>query len=206
MGFWKKYSYQIVRLFVIQIGIAIFSLVLSFAVSTAFRDRGVAALFFVSVLSTLFYLFILYSVAWEIGGKDRLKLDAVHEAPRGGVGFLIALVAAVPNLLFDLLMLIGGILYRGGSTAVGSGFIAVGFTPSFFIQSTYQGIVSRLLSAFSLVEPTAETAGSASYYLVAALLFIAVAVPAIVVTGFAYWMGMNEKRIIPQRRPGNDAR
>ena len=52
----------------------------------------------------------------------------------------------------------------------------------------------------------AETAGSASYYLVAALLFIAVAVPAIVVTGFAYWMGMNEKRIIPQRRPGNDAR
>ena len=204
MGFWKKHSYQVVRLFVIQVGIAIFGLVLSFAVSAAFREKSDAALFFVSFFSILFYLFILYSVAWEIGGKDRLKLDAVHEAPRGGVGFLLALLAAVPNFFFDILMLIGGILYRAGSTAVGSGFVAVGFTPTFFLQSMYQGVVNRVLASLSLVEPTAETVGSVSYYLVAALLFFAAALPAVVVTGFGYWMGMNEKRIIPQRRPGKN--
>ena len=200
MGFWKKHSYQIVRLFVIQVGIAIFGLVLSFAVSAAFRDKSAAALLFVSIFSVLFYLFLLYSVAWEIGGKDRLRLDAVHEGPQGGVGFLLALLAAVPNFLFDLLMLIGGILYRSGSISVGSGFVAVGFTPTFFLQSMYQGVVNRILAAFSLVEPTAEAVGSTSYYLVAALLFFAAAVPAILVSGFGYWMGMNEKRIIPEKR------
>ena len=201
MGFWKRYSYQIVRLFVIQIGIAIFGLVLSFAVSTAFRDRNPGtALLLVSIFSVLFYLSILYSVVWEIGGKDRIHLDAVHEKLRGGKGLLLALLASVPNLLLDLLMLIGGTLYRFGSTSVGSGFIVAGFTPSFFIQSMYQGIINRILSAFGLIEPGKTAAGSASYYLVTALLFFAVLVPMIAVTGFAYWMGLNEKRLIPSAK------
>ena len=68
----------------------------------------------------------------------------------------------------------------------------------------YQGVVNRVLASLSLVEPTAETVGSVSYYLVAALLFFAAALPAVAVTGFGYWMGMNEKRIIPQRRPGKN--
>ena len=92
MDFWKKHSYQIVRLFVIQIGIAIFGLVLSFAVATAFRDRSDRLpLLMVSIFSVLFYLFLLYSVSWEIGGKDRLRLDAIHAEFKNGTGFLLAL-------------------------------------------------------------------------------------------------------------------
>ena len=197
MGFWKKHSYQIVRLFIIQVGIAIFGLVLSFAVASAFRDRNDGlALLVVSIFSVLFYLFILYSVAWEYGGKERMHLDALHEAPKGGVGFLLALLAEIPNLVLDLLMLIGGILYRAGAVAVGSGFLTVGFTPSLFIQSTYQGIINNCLAAWGLVEGE-----SPDYYLVAALLFLASILPAIAVTGFAYWMGMHEKRILPAKRP-----
>ena len=37
----------------------------------------------ISVFIVLFYLFILYSVGWEIGGKDRIHLDATHEKLRG---------------------------------------------------------------------------------------------------------------------------
>ena len=117
MDFWKKHSYQIVRLFVIQIGIAIFGLVLSFAVMTAFRNRSDwLPLLMVSIFSVLFYLFLLYSVAWEIGGKDRLKLDAVHTEFKGRTGIFLALFAEIPNFLFDLVMLIGGILVRAGET------------------------------------------------------------------------------------------
>ena len=109
MGFWKKHSYQVVRLFIIQIGITIFGLVLSFAVSTAFRERDdQIPLLMVSIFSVLFYLFLLYSVAWEMGGKDRLSLDAQHASPRGGTGFLLSTLSEIPNFLLCLLMLIGG--------------------------------------------------------------------------------------------------
>ena len=199
MSFWKKNSYQIVRLFVIQLGIAIFGLVLSFAVSSAFRDRDdSAALLVVSIFSVLFYLFILYSVGWEIGGKDRLRLDSAREKLRGGMGIVLALLAQVPNFLLCTLMLIGGILAFAGSLTVGARFFTVGYLPASFLDSMYAGITRASLIATHL-----EQNVSRSYYLVAALLFLATTLPAILVTGFAYWMGLNEKRIIPSaKKPG----
>ena len=197
MGFWKKHSYQIVRLFIIQIGIAIFGLVLSFAVATAFRDRNDRVpLLMVSVFSVLFYLFLLYSVSWEIGGKDRLKLDAVHAEFKGSTGFLLATLAEIPNFLFDLLMLIGGILVRAGVTVGGSRTFGVGYAPETFLDSMYVGIIRSLLEATGLSQDA-----SPSYYLVAALFFLASTLPAILVIGFGYYMGVNEKRIIPAKRP-----
>lgn len=197
MGFWKKHSYQIVRLFIIQIGIAIFGLVLSFAVATAFRDRNDRIpLLMVSIFSVLFYLFLLYSVSWEIGGKDRLKLDAVHAEFKGSTGFLLATLAEIPNFLFDLLMLIGGILVRAGVTVGGSRTFGVGYAPETFLDSMYVGIIRSLLEATGLSQDA-----SPSYYLVAALFFLASTLPAILVIGFGYYMGVNEKRIIPAKRP-----
>lgn len=198
MDFWKKNSYQIVRLFVIQVGIAIFGLVLSFAVATAFRGRSDwVALLLVSIFSVLFYLFILYSVAWEIGGKDRIRLDSVHEKLRGGRGFVLALLAQIPNLLFCLLMLIGGCVVFFASPVVGARIFAVGYLPSTFLHSMYIGIVRTLLEMTRL-----EQEVSSAYYFVAALLFLASTLPAIAVTGFAYCMGLSERRILPSaKRP-----
>ena len=198
MGFWKKNSYQIVRLFVIQIGIAIFGLVLSFAVSSAFRERDDATpLLIVSIFSVLFYLFILYSVGWEIGGKDRIHLDATHEKLRGEKGLLLALVAQIPNFIFNLLMLIGGLLSFAGKTVVGARFFGAGYLPATFLHSMYIGVVRSLLAATRLVQDV-----SPSYYLVAGLIFLCTTLPAVAVTGFAYWMGLHERRIIPSaKRP-----
>ena len=202
MGFWKKHSYQIVRLFVIQIGIAIFGLVLSFAVSAAFREKDDRVpLLMVSIFSVLFYLFILYSVAWEIGGKDRIRLDAVHAPIRGGLGFLLSLLAELPNLVLSLLMVIGGVVCLLGAPDVGKPIFAVGYLPSnYFLSSMYFGIFKTLLAVSGLVQDV-----SSSYYLVVALLFLASVLPAILVTGFGYWMGHNEKRIIPAKRPDQNA-
>jgi len=201
MGFWKKHSYQIVRLFIIQIGIAIFGLVLSFAVMTAFRESDDRTpLLMVSIFSVLFYLFLLYSVSWEIGGKDRLRLDAVHADFKSGFGFLLALLAEVPNFLFDLLMLIGGIIVRAGASVGGSRTFFVGYFPETFLHSMYTGLIRTLLEATGLSQET-----SPSYYLVAALIYLASTVPAILVIGFGYAMGVNEKRIIPAKRPDGNA-
>lgn len=204
MGFWKKNSYQVVRLFVIQFGIAIFGTVLSFAVQTAFRDKGDRIpLLFVSIFSVLFYLFILYSVGWELGGQDRIKLDAVHARLRAGKGFLLILCAEIPNFILGILMLIGGIVYYPNASGVGARFFAAGYVPSAFLQSMFTGIIRTLLEATQLSQET-----SPSYYLVAALFYLAAALPAIVVVGFSYWMGLTERRLIPtaNRPTDNDKR
>ena len=79
MGFWKKHSYQVVRLFIIQIGITIFGLVLSFAVSTAFRKGDdQIPLLMVSIFSVLFYLFLLYSVAWDSLREEIKRLKSLN--------------------------------------------------------------------------------------------------------------------------------
>ena len=193
MGFWKKNSYQIVRLFVIQIGIAIFGMVLSFAVQTAFREKGDRIpLLFVSIFSVLFYLFILYSVGWEIGGQDRLRLDAVHARVKGGKGFLLILYAEFLSFLLCLLMVIGGIVFLAGGERAGARIFAAGYVPATFLFSMFAGILRLLLEATKLSQET-----SPSYYLVAAILYLASTLPAIAVTGFAYWMGVTERRLIP---------
>ena len=174
MGFWKKHSYQVVRLFIIQIGITIFGLVLSFAVSTAFRERDdQIPLLMVSIFSVLFYLFLLYSVAWEMGGKDRLSLDARHASPRGG----------------------------SGATVGGRRVFGIGYFLEPFLNSMYLGIIRVLLGATGLEQDMSRT-----YFLVTGLLFLLATLPAILVVGFGYWMGMYEKRIIPARRTGNDGK
>ena len=202
MGFWKKHSYQVVRLFIIQIGITIFGLVLSFAVSSAFRKGDdQIPLLMVSIFSVLFYLFLLYSVAWEMGGKDRLSLDAQHASPRGGTGFLLSTLSEIPNFLLCLLMLIGGTIYASGATVGGSRVFGIGYLPEPFLNSMYTGILRALLNATGLVQNESRT-----YYLVTGLLFLLATLPAILVVGFGYWMGMYEKRIIPARRTGNDGK
>ena len=59
----------------------------------------------------------------------------------------------------------------------------------------YVGIIRSALTATRLVQDA-----SPSYYFVAALLFLASTLPAILVVGFAYWMGLFERRIIPSAK------
>ena len=195
MGFFKKNSYQIVRLFINQIGIAIFGLVLSFVVLTAFREKDDSVpLLLVSIFSVLFYLFLIYSVGWEIGGKERIHLDAVKEPVRGGKGFFLMLFAQVPNLLFCAFLVAGGIIAASGNLKLGSTFFCIGYFPMYFLDSMYTGILKMLIAAIGLSEET-----DAFYYFAASLCYLATTLPAILVSGFSYWMGVHEKRIIPAK-------
>ena len=76
MKLFKENSYDIVRLYVNQLGIMIFSLLLYTAVGS-FSNETLSFWLsvFVSVFSVAFYLVLVYYVVWEIGAKDKIRID-----------------------------------------------------------------------------------------------------------------------------------
>ena len=101
--FIKEHSYDIFKLFLTQIAIAILGLVLSFSTSSN------SMLFFVSSLfAAFFYICLLYSEGWELGAKDRpritngrLKFDPIKGARlslfSNSLNFVLVLVLFVQD-------------------------------------------------------------------------------------------------------------
>ena len=74
----KGNSYDVVRLIINQLGISIFALVLYIAMASVGENNPslhtglkIAS----SVFSVFFYWMLIYAVMWEIGAKDRIKID-----------------------------------------------------------------------------------------------------------------------------------
>ena len=100
MKFLKDNSYDIVKLFINQIGITIFATMLYLPFGTG-DDKGfiLSARMAVSVFATLFYLFLLYHAAWEFGSVDRMRSDSGKITLTKCKGLRMSLVANIPNYL-----------------------------------------------------------------------------------------------------------
>ena len=70
--FFKSRSYDMVKMFLNQFGTGIFGVALSIAVTMAQQDvlRNVT-----SVFAILFYLFLLYTMTWDIGFKNKISVE-----------------------------------------------------------------------------------------------------------------------------------
>ena len=66
--FMQKHSYNAVRLFVNQIAISIFGLVLAIACG---KVENSTLKIVTSVGAIVFYLFLTYAAMWEVGSKDK---------------------------------------------------------------------------------------------------------------------------------------
>ena len=187
MKFIKTNSYEIVRFIVIQLGLSIFGLVLTMACHTL----NPTLLMPVSLFSIGFYLFLVYSVAWENGSKDKIRVDAGRIPDRKGKGFLVMLLAQSPYLLLTAFMLIGGIVAMLGAEAVGSGLFTFPYLLVNFLSSVYLGAMKALVGSFG------------DRYLLSALVHIALTLPAILTAGFGYFLGASGLRILGGARSGN---
>jgi FtsH-binding integral membrane protein len=101
MKFVKENSYDIVKLIINQIGITIFSLVLLFTANGANLPPVFKPLF--SVFSTLFYFALLYTVAWEFGAKDKIKIDSGRYSATKAKGLFLGLWANCVNIFLAIL-------------------------------------------------------------------------------------------------------
>ena len=70
--FLERYSYDCVKLLLDQVAIAIFGLVLALASGMA---KNNVLQIVTSVCSVIFYLFLVYTVMWSVGARDRIAID-----------------------------------------------------------------------------------------------------------------------------------
>lgn len=178
--FMQKHSYSAVRLFVNQIAISIFGLVLAIACGRVENETlKVGA----SVGAILFYLFLLYAAMWEAGSKDKLSYSQSKSSPL--TGLYIALIANSLNILLAIIITISSFASEGGTMhAVG----AISSVIALFVEGMYTGLLSVDLNGIPLND----------YW----LSYFIIIIPALVVSAVAYWFGLKEyhfsKILIPE--------
>lgn len=169
--FFVNHSYNMVKMFLNQFATAIFGFALVLAVGKAESDtlRNIT-----SVCAILFYMFLLYTMTWEIGYRDKTSVDLGKKERKPLTGALISLCANIPNFVFAIFITLASFLDVPAISSIGG--------VCSFLALTLEGMYTGLLAN--------HVAGAAlnSYWFVYFLLPI----PAILVSGLAYNLGLRD--------------
>ena len=187
MRFFRENSDSIVKLYINQIGVAIFSMFLYTAAGAVTLD-GIASLFVkvgISVFATVFYFVLIYTVAWEIGAKDKIRIDAGRMKMQKSKGLKLGVFANSPNFVFIGVALILFLIYI--VSGVDSLYTVFGILNGIFriFVSMYLGIIQGLTNG---LDGNLDLAVETALY----LIFSAVAA---IITYLSYLMGLKEKRL-----------
>lgn len=175
--FFKNNGRVISKMLVNQAGMMIFGFVIANATSMA---DGYTFLCLGSIFSTLFYLTLLYNVAWEAGAKDKIAVDGgrLKYSPLNGV--FTSLAANIPNIILAVLIIVGSVFgSKSGPFAyewAGNMYFIANFAASIF-EGMYLGFI--------------QTFAPYNH----ALAFTLIIFPAVIVCGIGYFFGIKNIRI-----------
>ena len=191
MKIFRENTYDVIRLYVNQLGIMIFSMLLYTAVGSIENESLSNALsIFVSIFSTCFYLALIYYAMWEIGAKDKIRIDGGRMEPCKRKGFVMALFANIPNFVISgLTVILMSLFLATENDGIYAAFLIFN-TITRLHESMYLGIINA-------IAPAGLTAGSIDYikFLIAAILFTVIPLVSVAVTHLAYTLGTREKKI-----------
>ena len=170
LSFYKNNLDSISKLFVNQIGMTIFGHLLFAA--TFSTDLKIAT----GVLSSLFYLYLVYCTGWEVGAKDKIKIDGNRMEKCSYKGLLLGVAA---NALYIILSFINLFFYLFNSQEFAATISATAYTFSTLINGMY----TSFFTSFELP----------IFKFISLALFV---IPAIVVTGLSYYAGSKNFRIL----------
>ena len=192
MKIFKENSYDIVRLYVNQLGIMIFSMLLYTAVG-AFENESLSNSLsvFVSVFSTCFYLALIYYMMWEIGAKDKIRIDGGRMVPCKLKGLLMGAFANLPNFVLGALSVLTVSVYLIGNVEI--------FRSAFIIFNTVTRFHdAMLLGVITEIVPGGISAGEVDYveFLIESILFTVLPAVSLLVTHLAYSLGLREKKLL----------
>ena len=188
MKFFKDNSYDIVKLLVNQIGIAIFAMMLYVSVGFL-KDAELKTTLnvVVSVFSMLFYYALIYTASWDIGAKDKVKIDSGRMSSSYIKGALISVFANLLNFLVVGIAVILKIVHISGG---GEGFnlaFAILNTIFRFGMSMYLGLINIFFVSVTDVDLS---------YLYQSIGYLVIPVIAIAVTQLGYYLGAKDIRIL----------
>lgn len=191
MQYFRENSKLISRLFINQIGMTIFGMVLTMAVmhSTNNNARLTVA---VSVFSILFYLCLIYNVMWEEGARNIIRVKAGRMEKDTLFSLKASLLASVPNFALAALLLISYLLAFPFGLAFGRSVYAVLHIILALFEAMYVGLFSVILEAFPVIETQS---------LIAVCLYALSSLPMILVSMLAYRLGEKNIYIFGKRKP-----
>ena len=178
----QKHSYNAVRLFIDQIAISIFGLVLAIACGRVENDT---LKIITSGGAIIFYLFLLYAAMWEVGSKDKFGIDNGTKKSIPLTGLFVALLANSLNLLLAIVILACNYVSEESALyTVG----ALARVIALFIEGMYTGILSLDVGGMALN----------NYW----ISYFVIIIPALVTSAIAYWCGTKgyhfSKILIPE--------
>lgn len=146
----KKYikdnSRIITKLILNQVGAAVLGITLTSAAAQS--DTLFVAL---SVLSTVFYMALLYNAIWEEGGKERIKIDAGRAPMKPLRGLWVSLIANIPNIAIAVFILIGRVF--GSTSSFGFKWAGTLYGIAHLAAVFYEGMYAGLVSSYSPYNP-----------------------------------------------------
>ena len=193
MRFFKNNYDTIIKLLVNQIGVAILTFFLYTAAGAIKTDdtNGLIIKVAISIFGILFYFVLIYNIAWEIGAKDKIRIDGGKMEKFPLKGFLMGLVSNSPNFVLCGL----GIVFMGIYLSGGAEWTSVVFAllnPFFaFIESMYLGIIINLI-------PVAEDSTahlSNVVYFNRAIAYFCMPFISVATITIGYWLGSNDFRM-----------
>lgn len=117
----KENLYDAVTMFVNQIAMMVFATMLTFSVELLTDRAGVSNSLQnglrvgTSLISIVFYCYLLSYKCYEMGQKDGIKIEAKRLIYNPWKCFFISLIANIPNILLGLIELIGKLCIKGVS-------------------------------------------------------------------------------------------
>ena len=194
MRYFRENSRLISRLFVNQIGMTIFGMILTMAVMRAAANNQ-TILVFVSLFAVLFYLCLIYNVMWEEGAKNIIRIRAGRLPKERGFALKAALWASAPNLVLAGILAISYLLaYPLGVEAFKGVQDAFHLILGIF-EAMYLGLFNVVLSACQ---------NEATKDLWVTVLYLASSIPMILVSMGAYELGMRNVYLLGKPKPKNN--
>lgn len=139
-----------------------------------------------SVVSVMFYCYFIYTGIWDAAAKDRLKVDGGRMSKDMTKGLKLALAANIPNIVLGVLAFVFCAIgsFTQLEWAGNGGVLIVGIARLW--QAMYNGIIVFIV-------PTGLTGWG---FILSNLIYLAITIPAFVISHIAYHMGFNGLRII----------
>ncbi len=190
MKTFKENSYDIIRLYVNQLGIMIFSMLLYTAVGS-FENQTLSTVMsiIVSVFSICFHASLIYYVVWEIGAKDKIKIDGGRMTPCNVKGMLMGVFANIPNFVLSTITLAFSIISLASGNAVSNSVFLIFNLITRFHESMYLGLITNLIPSFG------GDNGLMTEFVIESALFVIMPVISILVTHLAYSLGRRDKKL-----------
>jgi len=194
MNFFKVNSYDIVKLYLTQIAISVFALIMHTSAGFIQANTSLSATFqiIISVFSILFYYVLLYTAAWDWGANDKIRADSGRCTLDRTRALKMIAISNIPNYIFVIVPIIGYGLSAGGIETFLVKLGTVFFTILRFTAAMFQGV---LVNVFDFLRSDAEGATNISFYLALACGYAVMILVTIAVTHFAYALGSKDKKL-----------